>query len=203
MCDCEESMAEEVKVKETEVGVCQKIGGYYNLPINEYQAIERCEQDPNFFDVKNQASKMSDKKTQILIGLSRFFNTYEKTQIFLATALENACAKAAVIRFNGNYAVIVFEGLLCQAAVKPAYIKYNSFVFNEELVYECSSPYDESDDLQDDKLADVFLDENGDAETKVVRVKKEDQFFGTLKEFFSIYGCVLGVDIGQAVLDEI
>lgn len=196
-------MEEESKTPQTIVGHCEKIGGYYQLPISQDTVIERCEQDPKFFSVKEQKSQPCENKAKVIVGLSKFFNTDERVQLFIATAPEDNTKKALIIRVNGNYAVIVFEGLLCQAAVKPRNIKYNSFVFNEELVYECSAPYDESSDTQDDKLAGVFLDENGDPETKVVRVKKEDQYFGTLKEFFNTYSSLFDVAIGDLIFEMI
>ena len=193
-------MEEESKTPQTIVGRCEKIGGYYQLPISQDTVIERCEQDPNFFAVKEQKSQPCENKAKVIVGLSKFFNTDERVQLFIATAPEDNTKKALIIRVNGDNAVVVFPDMTVMHGQKMCETKYNSFVFHEELVYWTPEPYV----IETGEMPMRGLFDNPDGElSKILKVKKEDQYFGTLKEFFNTYSSLFDVAMGDLILEMI
>lgn len=193
-------MEEESKTPQTIVGRCEKIGGYYQLPISQDTVIERCEQDPKFFAVKGQESQPCENKAKVIVGLSKFFNTDERVQLFIATAPEDNTKKALLIRVNGDNAVVVFPDMTVMHGQKMGETKYNSFVFHEELVYLTLEPYV----IETGEMPMRGLFDNPDGELgKILKVKKEDQYFGTLKEFFNTYSSLFDVAMGDLILEMI
>lgn len=193
-------MEEESKTPQTIVGRCEKIGGYYQLPISQDTVIERCEQDPKFFAVKEQKSQPCENKAKVIVGLSKFFNTDERVQLFIATAPEDNTKKALLIRVNGDNAVVVFPDMTVMHGQKMCETKYNSFVFHEELVYWTPEPYV----IETGEMPMRGLFDNPDCEfSKILKVKKEDQYFGTLKEFFNTYSSLFDVAMGDLILEMI
>lgn len=193
-------MEEESKTPQTIVGRCEKIGGYYQLPISQDTVIERCEQDPKFFSVKGQESQPCENKAKVIVGLSKFFNTDERVQLFIATAPEDNTKKALIIRVNGDNAVVVFPDMTVMHGQKMDKTKYNSFVFHEEIVYWTPEPYViETGEMP---MKGLFDDPDGNS-IKILKVKKEDQYFGTLKEFFNTYSSLFDVAIGDLIFEMI
>lgn len=193
-------MEEESKTPQTVVGRCEKIGGYYQLPISQDTVIERCEQDPKFFSVKGQESQPCENKAKVIVGLSKFFNTDERVQLFIATAPEDNTKKALIIRVNGDNAVVVFPDMTVMHGQKMSETKYNSFVFHEEIVYWTPEPYV----IETGEMPMRGLFDNPDGElSKILKVKKEDQYFGTLKEFFNTYSSLFDVAMGDLILEMI
>ena len=193
-------MEEESKTPQTIVGRCEKIGGYYQLPISQDTVIERCEQDPKFFSVKGQESQPCENKAKVIVGLSKFFNTDERVQLFIATAPEDNTKKALLIRVNGDNAVVVFPDMTVMHGQKMGETKYNSFVFHEEIVYWTPEPYV----IETGEMPMRGLFDNPDGElSKILKVKKEDQYFGTLKEFFNTYSSLFDVAMGDLILEMI
>lgn len=193
-------MEEENKTPQTIVGHCEKIGGYCQLPISKDTVIERCEQDPKFFAVKAQESQPCENKAKVIVGLSKFFNTDERVQLFIATAPEDNTKKALIIRVNGDNAVVVFPDMTVMHGQKMSGTKYNSFVFHEEIVYWTCEPYViETGEMP---MKGLFDDADGE-HIKILKVKKEDQYFGTLKEFFNTYSSWFDVAMGDLILEMI
>ena len=193
-------MEEESKTPQTIVGHCEKIGGYYQLPISQDTVIERCEQDPKFFSVKGQESQPCENKAKVIVGLSKFFNTDERVQLFIATAPEDNTKKALIIRVNGDNAVVVFPDMTVMHGQKMGETKYNSFVFHEEIVYWTPEPYV----IETGEMPMRGLFDNPDGKlSKILKVKKEDQYFGTLKEFFNTYSSLFDVAMGDLILEMI
>lgn len=162
------------------IGVCEIDAGGYALPINENTVIERCALDIGYFNIRLTECER-DGNAKIVVGLSQFFNTYERTQLFSINDPKDKQKKILIIRIDGNNAVVVFPDFECHMAKKATNNEYNSFVFSDKLKYKTTR----------------------DGESFTITLTKSKRFYGTIKEYFEQYGSCFDIGLGDLLMEMI
>ena len=163
------------------VGHCLVNGASYSLPINENTIIERCASDKKYINQRSVICEKEDNAAKIVVRLSAFFNTDERTQLFSIADPKDKEKKILIIRVNGDFAVVLFPDFECVVATNASKTKYNSFVFNDKLKYE------------------TFR--HGDHCT--ITLTKAKRFYGTIKEYFEQNSCYFDIVLGELMMEMI
>lgn len=162
------------------VGHCLINGFSYALPINEHIIIERCARDEKYINERMAECEPAENPAKIVVGLSKFFNTDNRTQLFSIEDPEDNSKKILIIRLNGDFAVFVYPDFECTVAGNASMkSKYNSFVFDKYLKYGAGRK----------------------GEKFTVTLKKSDRFYGTIKEYFTQYGCCFDMNVGEFLME--
>lgn len=164
------------------VGHCLINGFSYALPINECVIIERCARDEKYINERFAECEPAENPAKIIIGLSQFFNTDKRTQLFSINDPKDEQKKILIIRLNGDFAVFVYHDFKCEVAGNAqTKSKYNSFVFDKHLKYSA----------------------NRNGKKFTVTLEKSDRYYGTIKEYFTQYGSCFDMNIGEFLMEMI
>ena len=155
------------------VGQLINVNGYMQLPINESCIIDRCVTDPKYFKANYNLLAKEPEMKEQLINSLYHFIVGAKSQFFIKKTKKDF---HLIVRINPEYCIVIDTDL--KASLGVSNDKKNSFIFTDTLEYST-------------------------VVGKTLKLKKKDQYQGTLKSFFDTYGTMFNMDNGNLMLDSI